>query len=397
MAFVGHNVSRTKWLNRALVLECLRREGPMRRVEISRMTRLTQATITNLTAELLVEGLVRQEKGRGRGALLDINEDARTILGVHVRSERVELALVNMTGGVHEDSGFLIDPKAGPEAMISNLIVEARRMLSKSRVPSLGVGVGSAGHVRAESGEIARFPYAGWERVPLGASLRESLELPVVVDHNVRGMAAAENLVGEDRDASDLMFLYVGRGVGSGVILDGNLFRGSTGAAAEIGHTNVTESGPLCWCGNRGCLEMYTSEPAVLGRAEELLGPLDDGDPLGDLLGREDGRSRGLLRDAGEQLGLAVANAVDLFNVRRVVVGGRLLSSDLVLNAVESTANHRSFLLPGETVRIRRTSFGSSVGVVGGAALVLDRLLFHPRLGSEAQGRPAAARDLQPG
>lgn len=383
---IGHNAPRARQVNRGMVLATLWRRGPLRRVELAQATMLTPATISNLTGDLIEQGLICEApdsvagQARRRGTALMIRADARNVIAVHIRSERVELAVVDLLGTVLATAGFLFPPEIPVESMRQQLVRHCTRLARKATAPIVGVGVGSAGQISPTTGEVLRFPSAHWPRTDLVKPIEEALGVPVVIDHNVRGMAVAETTLGPHRETEDLVFVYVGRGVGAGAILGGRLFRGRSGAATELGHTGIMDNGPLCWCGNRGCLEQFTAEPALIRQAESLLGR--PGAPLSidALVASADPVASNLLATAGSQIGAALAKLITLLDVRTVVVGGRLFQSERALDALRGALPGRYFSPGGDQVQVDRTAFGPRVGVIGAAALALSRLVFSAEL-----------------
>lgn len=386
MVQIGHNAPRARQVNRGMVLSTLWRQGPLRRVEIAKATMLTPATITNLTGELIDEGLVCEApEGPGRhkdrrGTALMIRAEAGNVIAVHVRSERVELATVDLLGSVTDTAEFTIPPEIPVATLCKQLVRHIAPLADRSGPPILGVGIGSAGQISTTTGEVIRFPSAHWTRVDFVKPLEDALGVAVVIDHNVRGMAVAETTLGRHRGIDNLLFVYVGRGVGAGAILGGNVFRGRSGSATELGHTVIMDNGPLCWCGNRGCLEQFTAEPALVRQAESLLGPLGGSNPIDSLVVSSNPVAINLLATAGGQIGLALANAITLLDVRTVVVGGRLFRSQVAFDALESALHGRYFSAEGDEVHVSRSTFDARVGVIGAGALALSRLLFSAEL-----------------
>jgi predicted NBD/HSP70 family sugar kinase len=221
----------------------------------------------------------------------------------------------------------------------------------------------------------------GWTGMPLAARLREALGVPVFVDNDISAVTAAERLYGPGADCADFLLVAIGQGIGLGMVLDGAPYRGAAGAAGEFGHLPILPDGPVCSCGNRGCLETQVSTESLLRRAGEL-GIVSATAELEDLRAAVDaGNARGveLLRQAGELLGRTLAGSVNLLGPERVVVMGEI--TELWPHLAE--AFHRALaehLLPCvRETRIDVRPWADSVIAVGAAGIVLAAPLAAPR------------------
>lgn len=377
MPLVGQNAVRTKRLNRTLVLESLRRHGPLSRLQIAHRTELTPGTITNLTAELIEEGLIHEtgaaleeEQGRPgrRSNLLAISRGARKVLAVHVRPDQASLALIDLLAGIEEQRVVPIASGSDADEVFTRVITVGQSLIERSPVPVAGVGIGAAGMVDVAAGEIVRAPYMGWTAVPLRARFASGLGLPVVLDNNARSMVLAESMFGAAKGADNMVLLFVGRGVGAGLLLEGKRFRGG-----EVGHTTVIPDGPVCWCGNRGCAEVFASETALLTRFQSVLSK--EPDPIGRLLA--DSTYATALEEAGRHLGIALANTLSLLDVGRVVLAGRLLQAGSPMRAtLEETTQERAFLGPGRKLEFLTSALRPEIGLAGAGALALREFIY---------------------
>ena len=249
-----------------------------------------------------------------------------------------------------------------------------------------GVGVGAPGPVDAERGVIhSMVNVPGWRDVPLGPLLTRRLHDWCFVDNDANCYALAEWRFGAGRGADHLVCLTLGTGVGGGLILDGALYRGASGAAGELGHMAVDPRGPRCGCGRRGCLESLVGTAAVirLGRVALTRGA----QPLGRLVREAKGRlmprlvgrsaragdslSRQVWAEVGARLGVGVANLVNVFNPERVVIGGGISNNwRLFAPSLLATVREEAMAVPARAVRIVRAKFTDTAGVVGAAVLV---------------------------
>lgn len=314
-------------LIRAAVLGLLGTRGPTSRTDIARTLAVSPATVTQTTKELLARELIVEldsvPSSGGRPArLLGLVRSAGGAIGAKVTADHVAVVTVELDGAVRSSASLPFD--AGQPAALDQLCAILGEVVSGHDGPLLGVGVGLPGAVDAQESGIVVAPTLGWDRVPVGPRLRSALGVPVLVDNDVNTLAAAESVYGIGRDHSSYLVVTIGRGIGCGIVTQGTVNRGVHGAAGEIGHIPVTEDGPLCGCGNRGCLEAHVGEAGLVREAVQR-----------GVLGRR-GTLRGLSRaarsgrpgaleiyaDAGRLLGRALAGVVHVIDPEIVVLLG---------------------------------------------------------------------------
>lgn len=405
--FKGSNNNLIKLHNLQVVLLSLLHDSEISRVQLAQKTNLSNSTISNIIAELIEQGIVvegsptEQEvaglRPVGRPSTgIRIVPDARFVIGVHIGVGVFRVALVNLLGEmVHNQiQHFPVDEPAMTvvEKILASIeAVIAQSALERGRI--LGVGVGASGLVDFHAGVNVLAPNLNWHLIPLRQVLQTRLQLPVVVDNNVRAMAIGERYFGAGRDVESLVFVYGRIGVGAGLIFKGEVVRGSTAGAGEIGHNvMLLEGGEPCRCGNRGCLETLVSEPAILRQAQTLVESAPDGllarlnatrpdlTPLDRVfLAARDGDQhvQRLLEKHAHYLGVAVAGLVNTFNPEMILFGGIYAQGqDLLLPPISRTVNQLAFSGLGKRVRLQATSFGWRAGVIGAAALALMTFLY---------------------
>jgi len=242
------------------------------------------------------------------------------------------------------------------EALVDTVVELARALVADSHAPVLGVGVGTPGVVD-DRGVILTAPNFGWAGFDLESALRNALGLPVLVANDANAAVLAEYTFGGAPD--DVLLVKVGRGVGSGLLASGQPMRGSRFAAGEIGHVTVgTDGGPQCACGKIGCLEAWLSVPSLTARLAGV---------------QTDAEREGVLRDAGERLGIALAPVVGALDVSEIVLSGppELLGGPLADAALE-TLRARTLAQPHDGVRVRMTEQGQDIVLRGAAVTVLS-------------------------
>ena len=374
-------------MTRTAVLALLARQGPLSRGQIAERLGLSPATVTSITRRLLADGMVAEGGPRtppaGRPSIpLTLVPDSAYAIGIQVAHEHVTGVLTRLDATVVHTFSHPFDP-AGPDAVgrLTDLIRAEIDDAAGQGLPLLGVGVAVPGVVEPETGTLRMSVRLGWTGMPLAAILREALGLPVLVDNDISAATATERLYGPGADCADFLLVAIGQGIGLGMVLDGAPYRGADGAAGEFGHLPILADGPVCSCGNRGCLETQVSTPSLLRRAKEQ-GILDPGAELDDLrLAAEGGgpAAAELLAAAGELLGRALAGSVNLLGPRLVIVIGEIapLWPHLAEPFSRALAAH---LLPCvRQTRIDVRPWDDDLIAVGAAGIVLAAPLAAPR------------------
>ncbi|MGD6832451.1 ROK family transcriptional regulator [Sutcliffiella halmapala] len=381
MSFIGQNTLRTKQLNRTLVFQTLLRLESPTRQEIAAFTKLTPATITNIVNELMEYGYV-VELGNGvselkragrKTVVLGLNEEKKRVAGVHIRSDRVELGIVTLRGKVLKSTSFNLPEKIKQDDFLSLLTTKLESFLQKNKaIPVSCIGVGSVGLVNYENGTILEAEHLGWENVEIAAELSRSLKLPVHVDHHVRAMTLAEKMFGACKNQSDFLCVYIGQGIGSGLFLRDQLYRSETTGAGEFGHMTYQPEGRGCWCGNKGCLERYASEEAVLHELK-----MDSIRSVMEACRNGEADALESLRSAGNKIAVVLSSFINMFHVQKIVIGGDLAKEELpLLREIREKANANSFLAKKRKVEIITTGLGDQQGIIGAASIALLESIF---------------------
>lgn len=383
MSLIGHNLSRAKQLNRSLVLQALLRHGPMARQNIAKLTHLTPATISNITAELLAHewieeiGNVSVDQARiGRRSIaLAIRADKYVSLGVHLRTDRIELGMVNLAGEVKHVELQPYETYT-TDTFVDYLERTISNYLEKHAEDTVSsIGIGSVGLIQHEQGIILSAEHMGWKNIPITEPLSARLKLPVLLDNNVRTMALAENMYGRNQLCADSLFVYVGRGIGAGLIINNQIYRGGTTWAGELGHMTLDRGGIPCWCGNKGCLERYASEAALL----KNLGLTHVDEILRAVNGR-DKRVEEAVEQAADMIAVVLASFNNVFHIQNITVAGALTDERLTfVDTIRRSMAEKSFLTRFEPVDVQPSALGSTVGIIGAASLSIDELIVNEK------------------
>jgi predicted NBD/HSP70 family sugar kinase len=384
----------TRAHNQGLVLRTLYDRGPVSRAELARLTGLTRTTVSQLVGEFVSDGLAR-EVGRGPSSggkapiLVQVDGDARHVIGLDLGERAFSGAVVNLNGEIRRTATLPVGGRNGEAALevvyrlVEQLAGEASGLL-------LGIGVGTPGIVDADDGTIRWAVNLDWQDLPLGRLLRERFGVPTYVANDSRAAALAEYLFAGQGAATNLIAIKVGHGIGAGVVLGGELFHGDGFGAGEIGHTAVVDDGEPCRCGRFGCLETVASSRAILARATEAAegapesflgrrlaaGGTLDLDDVRAGLDAGDEPTRRIVVAAGRFLGRSVAGLIGALNIHRIVLIGSVAAlGEPWLEAVRDEALRRSLGMLGGDTRIDIGQITSDEVVLGASALLMVREL----------------------
>ena len=391
------NLRLVQKINRSLVLNLIREKGPLSRADISKITKLTRSTISSIVEYLIKKDLIKEigltSSGVGRRAiLLELNSKAYYSIGVDLGTLHTTIAITDLLGRIETRNEYPTDCKQSKDKIIEKLKTAIHKIIKDSgikRKKIVGIGIAAPGLVD-KKGTMLITPNFGWRDTPLREILKKKFHIPVFVDNNVNAMALAESEFGEGQGVKNFVFINVGMGIGSGVVINGELFHGESNCTGEIGHTTVDYNGPKCSCGNKGCLEVMASGPAIAKRAikavkegeKSLISKVANYDfnqisaevvskaaNQGDKLGRH------IMEETGEYLGTGVANIINLFNPELVIVGGGVTQAgDLIFKPLKRIAQKRAFSVSAEVAKILPVSLGKDCTVIGAAALVLKEI-----------------------
>lgn len=316
----------------------------------------------------------------------------KAAIGVDIGGTSVKLGLIDGKGKILLRDSFSTKGVPGKAAFIEKLCDHVRTLSSEAGRRGLklsGVGIGAPGPIDVERGFVYSFPnIPGWENTPFKKILVKKLKMPVFVDNDANVMAMAEFYFGAGRGSKNMIALTLGTGVGGGMVIDGRLFHGSTFSAAEIGHFQINEDGPLCACGNRGCIEAYVGNGYIVrdvlkrlkgGRKSLLTRWIKEGKELSPKLIKDAARagdrfSKEFWVETGEKLGTALAGLANILNPDRIVLGGGVAQeAEILFGAVRRTIAKKAFPIAARSAKVMPAKLGAEAGLVGAAALALSQ------------------------
>lgn len=383
------------------VVRAVRMAGSLTQAEIARATGLSAATVSNIVRELKDGGTVEvtpTSSGGRRARSVSLSGDAGIVVGVDFGHTHLRVAIGNLAHRVLAEEAEPLDVDASAaqglaraEHLVKSLIAAAG--ISPDKI--VGVGLGVPGPIDVESGVLGSTAILpGWAGTNPRDDLAARLGVPVHVDNDANLGALGELVWGAGRGAADLAYIKVASGVGAGLVINGQIYRGPGGTAGEIGHITLDESGPVCRCGNRGCLETFTAARYVLPLLHSAHGAdltmarmvqlAHDGDP----------GCRRVIADVGRYIGSGVANLCNLLNPSRVVLGGDLAEAgDLVLATIRESVSRYAIPSAARQLEVVPGALGGRSEVLGALALVLSEMGDSTLLGDAGAGHvPAFGR-----
>jgi predicted NBD/HSP70 family sugar kinase len=380
--------------NRSTLLSKLFFDGPLSRHELSQLTGLSAATVSNVTAELVEDrliveaGLVESDGGRPR-VLLRVDPKYAHVVGIDVGETGVKVELFDL--GMNRLAAAdlpLNSIEPDPAEVVARTAEGLRQVIEAADVTEssvLGVGIGVPGTVEKGTRTLVHAQTIGWDAVPLPSMLRDQgIRLPLFVDNGAKTQGQAEMWFGAGRGARHAVIVLVGSGVGAAVITDGQTYAGYSSSAGEWGHTTIVYGGRQCRCGARGCLEAYIGAEGILDRYRKARGgrgavDTEEEAALAALVAAA-GSSKiaaKVLDDTAGYVGAGIANLINLFNPERIVMGGwaALAMGEQWLEGVKKATAEHALRHPYEQTSIELCQLGPDAVAVGAATLPVASLL----------------------
>ncbi len=383
-------------MNRSHVLNIIVSNGSIARADVARQSGLSPATVTGITAELIAEGLVvEKENGDSSGGrppiLLRINPGGAYVAGIKLTETKIIGALTDLEANMLAQRERPLSTQSASHVIagMAELVQELMASADRPQGKLLGVGIGLAGVVDSQRGILRVSPYYSWRDLPIRELFNQHLNVPVYVDNDVNTLTQAEKWFGAGQNIDDFLVVTVGRGIGMGMVLRGQFYRGAGGGAGELGHTVVVPGGRECECGRHGCIETYVSEPGMVRTAheaaeqgrltsvrsfDELLALATEGNPA-------EGNKEALriLGEAGTLMGQAVANLVNLLNPAAVIIGGEgVRIGDPYFVPMQEAIRANSYAPLYGDLKLHVTPWGDDAWARGAASLVLSELFLSP-------------------
>jgi N-acetylglucosamine repressor len=380
--------------NQLAILRTIRALGPVSRVRLQKETNLSWGTITSSIKELLEKRVVKEigavNTGVGRRPVeLDMNTAEHFVVGVRLGSSYIRSIVLDIKGNTAAEYKEFVDARGSKERILEQLFESVDTILGNAGINLenvAGIGVAAPGAIDAHAGICLYAPHhPNWKNVNLKKSFEERFNKPCYVDHVNNCTALGQMLFGQGRGIDNFLCVLLGTGISAGIIINGEVYRGTNCAAGEFGHMCIDPNGPECACGSKGCLEGYASGPALarIGRARAAKNPTSKiialtGGSLEDISGEAvfqaavegDPDALKIFEDMGFYLGIGISNLIDLFNPERVILCGRVSQAHrFFLPALEKTVEERAWNISRKEIKV---SSIENTPVLGAAGNVLQ-------------------------
>ncbi|WP_435165938.1 ROK family protein [Paenibacillus glycanilyticus] len=375
-----------KKINTSIVLEAVLKQAPLSRAQISELTGLNKATVSNLVQDLIDSDLVveigpGESSGGRKPVMLLFNGMAGYAVGIDLGVNYIRGVLADLEGNVVAELQRSLK-KHQLEFTLKELIQCIQELIGKAPASPygiVGIGIGVPGIVD-DQGSILFAPNLEWQHVELQHMLEEEFKLPVTIDNEANAGAQGEQKYGTGRGIAHQIYVSVGIGIGTGIILNKELYKGATGFSGELGHLSIEYNGKPCRCGNEGCWELYASENALLEQAAPL--GFDNLEDLLDAAEAGNEEVRALFFKIGEYMGAGISNIVNVFNPDVVIIGNRMSRAKTWLEeAVQSSVTRRTLPYHRERLRILFAELQDQSAVRGAAYYAISKFFTKIKTG----------------
>jgi glucokinase-like ROK family protein len=374
------------------------------RLELAREADLSPASITSIVQRLMTKGLViesepaRSNLGR-RPVPLEIRSDAAYLVGVDLGSIYLRIVITDINGNIihkyRTPTGMAEGRKPVLEKTFQS-IEEAIKGSGLSPGAIRGIGIAHSGVIDSDAGLVLSYPRPGqmaeWKNIPLRQIFQDQFKVPCLLEDSVRTTTTAEKCFGLGKDLDNFLYINVGMGIGAGIFLDGKLYRGAGGSAGEFGHITADENGPLCSCGNNGCLETVASCGAIIRAVrtaieqgiDSKIRDLADGDLdkvsieiIAQAVAENDSLAFRVLQKAASYIAIGLADLVNLLNPRVMICGGALFREvpQLLSEPVRRIIKQRSLEKSANEVQLQVSRLGAEAGALGASRLIAEKIL----------------------
>ena len=387
-----------KQLNVSAVLKVIRDNGSLSRADVAKITGLTPASVTNITKmliedEYLVECKVGQSSGGRPPIMLELNPNARYVIGISIGVGMIDVVITNLSAEIILKKSIEInEERYDYDFVFKELVKLINEVIECSKIEKekiLGAGVALHGIVNARTGMSIYSPYYGWKEINIKEALENELNLGVYVDNDVRAMALGESWFGITKDISNFVTLNISNGIGAGIIINNKPYYGVDFSAGEIGHIVVEGDGDKCNCGNYGCLETVASNNNITKKAIKLIKQGTNSvlkelkadinqltiEDISEAAKLEDELAISIIKEAARYIGIAITNLINILNPTSIVVVGEIFENTFyAIETLNEIVKNRVMKLSSENVRIIKSMLGRDAAVVGATTLVIQEI-----------------------
>jgi glucokinase-like ROK family protein len=391
---------RTVSSNERDVLDLVRRAGAVSRYDLQQELHLSRAIVSAVVNDLtrrgiLVEAGIGDSQGGRRPQLFAVNGGYGYVGGVDIGATSIDLALADFSGRILDRYAEPADVHDPPEKLlrrVGELLAQMLQRQGAGEEQVIAIGVGVPGPVKFPEGVLIAPPLMpSWESFAIREFMNETFPgAAIVIDNDVNVMAIGEAAAGGGQGVDNFLFIKIGTGIGCGIISKGQIYRGHDGAAGDVGHICIDYNGPICHCGNAGCLEIMAGGPAIAARGREaaLSGESEflarrlaagegelTAEDVGDAAKAGDRAANNIVRDTGRMIGGMLAGLVNFYNPQKIFIGGGVANTGIrLLSAIRQAVLRRSTALSTRHLHIELSHLGADAGVIGSIWLALDHV-----------------------
>jgi glucokinase-like ROK family protein len=400
----NHNVRN---FNKHAAVELIRFAGKgISRTDLAERMGLTKAAVTMIVNDLITNNIIVETESRTTSSgrppvVLEINPDQGLVAAVDMGAAHLSVALGDFSARILEEVEIPFRIAEGPERCLQKAEQVLCEILEKRGLTTSdlsGVGVGVPGPVIAEAGYVMAPPIMpGWDRFPIRSTLEKKWKTAITLNNDAELGALGEWAYGAGRGEKNIAFIKVGSGIGAGLIINQQIYSGATGSAGEIGHLTLDGNGPLCTCGNHGCLEAFAGGHAIAAQARELVGSGKrtllseinigsiDAHDVAEAARRGDLPAQEIVKHAGTYIGIAIAGLINLFNPGTVIIGGGVAQAgDLLTGPIRQAVRERSLRASEHAVRITTAMLGRRSSLIGALVQAIN-ITIHKTIERRAQ------------
>ena len=386
-----------RYQNITSILRLIYRDRPISRVELSRITGLNKATVSSLVAELVESGCVRfigenpSERAGRREVMMDIDPRKASAVSVEISIGNISVISADLAGETFLRNDASFDPSLSAGKVIAKAAKMANSAVNDAEAGNgkvAGVSVAVPGAVDIQTGRILFAPNLGWRNVPCLDVLRAKINYPVLVDNEASLAALGEHFFGSANGFHEVLYISAGVGLGGGLIVEGDVYRGSSGIAGEFGHMTVDINGKTCSCGKKGCWETVANESALFAEFRRLAPVTESGEDTSQMIDQilvsaRSGEKPGLesLRFIAQSLAVGIDSLIKSFDPQRVVLGGTLSSlSEFLIPMITRELRQRPIFGLDRSADVVAGAFGPDAALKGGIARVIRAFLNAPTI-----------------
>jgi glucokinase-like ROK family protein len=391
-------------ISEKILVDLVRKYGEISISDLMVFTDYSRTKITGyieslLNKNILVANNVTEYTGGRRSRMYSLNGDFGIVAGIDVGATSIDLGIADFSGRLLVRYAESATVKDGPIRILGRVCSLLEKLLQENNLDAVhlqGIGIGVPGPVDFSLGILVSPPIMpGWDRYPIIETIHQWFPTSnVVVDNDVNMMALGEIHQGSGKGIDNLIFIKIGTGIGAGIVSEGKIYRGASGCAGDIGHICVDKNGPICHCGNKGCLEAIAAGPAIAERAlqaaqagkssiimnlYEKNGHILQAEDVGNASREGDALAIEVIRESGQYIGDVLAGLVNFYNPEMIVIGGGVSNlGNLLLSTIRQTVLHRSLPLATRDLQIVFSDIGQTTGVIGAINLAMDNILTLP-------------------